>query len=503
VSQITYRANLSARSFPFLSDNWGRTVIVPQYDNTFSRQLTSQEDVDKDVGIPQIYYCHNVMPHQQGFQSVGYEQIWQAGPAGVIFTDLADFGPGSQYYIGITSTGALYIQLGMGWSYLGLYTPNTLVTTTTVDGIFYIYVGSQGCFTYDAGLNVLVPVVLTALDPTTIDGITSAFGYMIAWGKDKVLWSSAIDPTDFTPSLITGAGGGQVQAAKGDIVAAVPHALGFVLYTRGNIIMNVYSNNIRYPFQAREIVNSGGLNDVHQVTYDANTSSQYAYTTSGLQLISSSNTSTTLPELTDFLAGKKFEDFDEVTGLFSRVDILGHMQTRFTLVADRYLVASYGISRLTHAVIYDLVTKRWGKLKVSHVHCFEYFILAATNTETPRNSIAFLQEDGRAVVVTFEVLAASTPGVICLGKYQFVRQRMLQLNEVNIENIPEGATRRLIDYTALDGKNQVPEDGLLMESAGSFSKYGFRAEGINHSLVLIAPFTLTSLILNFSLGAKR
>ena len=62
MSRITYRANLSAKSFPFLSQNWGRTIIVPQYDNTFNRQVTSSADVDADVGIPQIYYCHNVMP---------------------------------------------------------------------------------------------------------------------------------------------------------------------------------------------------------------------------------------------------------------------------------------------------------------------------------------------------------------------------------------------------------------------------------------------------------
>ena len=72
MAQITYRANLSAKSFPFISDNWGRTVIVPQYDNTFNRELSSQEDSDRDVGIPQAYYMHNVMPTAQGFQSVGW-----------------------------------------------------------------------------------------------------------------------------------------------------------------------------------------------------------------------------------------------------------------------------------------------------------------------------------------------------------------------------------------------------------------------------------------------
>ena len=75
MAQMTYRANLSAKAFPFIADNWGRTVIVPQADNTFNRELSSSEDPDRDVGIPQAFYMHNVMPAAQGFQSVGYTQV--------------------------------------------------------------------------------------------------------------------------------------------------------------------------------------------------------------------------------------------------------------------------------------------------------------------------------------------------------------------------------------------------------------------------------------------
>ena len=79
MGQITYRANLSAKAFPFISDNWGRTVITAGPDNTFNRQVSSAEDLDRDAGIPQIYYCHNVMPFAQGFQSVSYLDVIPAG----------------------------------------------------------------------------------------------------------------------------------------------------------------------------------------------------------------------------------------------------------------------------------------------------------------------------------------------------------------------------------------------------------------------------------------
>ena len=48
-------------------------------------------------------------------------------------------------------------------------------------------------------------------------GITQSTGYMIAWTKNTVAWSSTIDPTDFVPDSLTGAGGGGVEEVKGAI----------------------------------------------------------------------------------------------------------------------------------------------------------------------------------------------------------------------------------------------------------------------------------------------
>jgi hypothetical protein len=504
MAQVSYRANLSARNFPFLAQNWGRSIIVPQYDNTFSRQLTSQEDVDKDVGIPQIFYCHNVMPHQQGFQSVGYTQV-QDGYSSNTSADLIFLvrdGTGNSIYLVVDITGKIYRQTGGVWIYITTLA-NTSITYAYISGVTYIYVANVGCYKYDFSSNTLVPVTLTGTDPTKILGITYSAGYMIAWTSSTVAWSSTIDPTDFVPSLTTGAGGGSPEGARGAINLCFTHTLGFIVYTSNNAVSALFSGNTRYPFNFREIVASGGLNSGSQIAYDANSGNHYAYTTSGMQLISTTQTQTILPELTDFVAGKLFEDYDEITDTFTSQTLTSTMVKQVQMIADRYLIISYGISSLTHAVVYDLTDKRWGKLKIPHVQCFEYQIPVSGVTEIPRQSIAFLQADGSIQIVDFSVTSSTSSGVIALGKYQFVRQRVLQLDEINLENVQAGATFDCYDMVALDGKNTSKVVPTLLESSGLFRKYGLRATGINHSIILKGSFSLVSLVLSFNIHGKR
>jgi hypothetical protein len=580
VSQITYRANLSAKSFPFISNNWGRTVIVPQSDNTYERRLVSQEDSDGDAGIPQVYYMHNVMPTAQGFQSVGFTTILSAANPTVLdfvsaflIRDAAD----NKAYVGVTAQGKFYINPGngTGWSYRATYLPGALITTSFVSGTQYIYISGYGCVRYDFALAAFVNVTLTGLDVSKILGITGSVGYLLAWSAPitgqaltfttainsavltggvttglvinqvvsgtgipvgsklvsinagvsitidqlataagtitvvasplaaGVAWSSTIDPTDFTPSLITGAGGGSVEGARGAITLLVAHTLGFIVYTTNNAVAAIFSNNARYPFTFREILSSGGLASQNLIGYDANSGNHYAYTTSGLQLIATSATQTIFPEVTDFIAGKLFEDFEEATNTFIRVVLTSTMQKALAVVADRYLVISYGISSLTHALVYDLSQKRFGKVRIPHVGVMEYSIANTGITETPKQSIGFLQSDGTLKLLDFGAYAANSSGVIALGKYQYVRQRMLQMNEVNVENVFNTSTFVALLLTSLDGKS-VSTTETLQQIGGSaeFMQFGAAAVGLNHSLVFKGNFQLESLVLNFSIHGK-
>ena len=507
MAQITYRANLSAKSFPFLSENFGRSVMVGQYDNNFVRQVVSPEDQDKDIGIPQLYYCHNVMPASSGFQSVGYTDILPPIPGVTdivkIFT-IRDV-DANTIYLGIRANGDFYVNDGSGgaWVYKLPGIAGRLVTVAAVSGVSYIYIERNGCYTYNFGTGGFDWVVLTGLDMAQVVGITQSTGYMIAWTKNTVAWSSTIDPTDFVPDSLTGAGGGGVEEVKGAINYCIPHTLGFIIGSADNCVAAIAQSNARYPFQYRELVSSGGLTDLDLISYDANSSGLYAYTTSGMQLISIQQTQTVFPELTDFISGRYFEDFDDSTKTFTHSTISSPLKKAVSIVADRYLVISYGLTELTHAIVYDLVMKRYGKLKETHVKAFTYSLPASSIMEAPRQSFGLLKADGSVVVVDFSVASATSNGTAILGKYQFVRSRLLQLDTIEVESIRPAQTLALTVMTALDGKNTVNSTPAALYTGGLTREFGCRAVGINHSLLFQGGFMLNSLVLQFHVHGKR
>ena len=512
MAQIKYRGNLSAKWFPFVSEWFGRSVIVQAQDQNFNRQVTSEQDLDKDRGIPQVYYCHNVMPTAEGLQSVGYNS------------------PVSGFYTGMNNvvtlrandgSSTLYCRDGAGNSYVcpygssawipittpvGCFTP--AYTVATINGQSYIMFAYVGLYTYTAG--ALAPVTMSGLTAANVLGVTSNNGYMIAYSTTYISWSSTIPPgaitgpIDFVPSQITGAGGGNIQPVKGAIQQMIPHFLGFIIYTNVNAVAAVYSGNPNYPYNFREVVGSGGLSSNQLVDYDPLSGNHYAYTTSGMQIVSISATQTVMPEATDFLAGKYIEDFNEVTQTLTTTILTSPMKKHVTVIADRYLILSYGATSLTHALVFDVVYKRYGKLKIPHTDCFEYRVVTPEQIDNPRDSIAFMNQNGTLNIVDFNYGTTTGDGVLMLGKYQFEREHVLQLQEAHLENIRVGSTFNLYDLVTFDGKNfQPPIAGSLAISTGSYRKYVFHTTGVNHSLLMIGNFFLDSIVLAFNVHGQR
>lgn len=515
MGQIVYRANLNAQSFPFVSEYGGNSIIMKQYDqNTIQTAAIQQSnDLDKDLGIPQIYYGHNIMPVAQGIQAIHYDQLvttyqFNSTMFNEIFL-LRDASENKAYFVhGNDGQNYILTQVTSFWVKINSVGATGVNTTTAyVSGETYIYFAGSGCYKYVFASNTLVPVTLNGLNLLTILGITSANGYLIAWSSNAIAWSSTIDPTDFVPSLITGAGGGSVEAARGLITYCLPQLLGFIVYTTDNAVAVIYSGNARFPFTFREIVASGGLNDQSLVAFDGNTSNHYAYTTAGLELISMQGATIVFPELTDFISGSYFEDFDETTNIFTTTSLSSIMLKKVTSISDRYLILSYGITELTHAIVYDSALKRFGKLKITHRDCFEYKLLTPIQTETPKSSIAFLQKDGTVKLLNFSnSLKDSTPvSVLILGKYKFIRTRTIQLDEILLENIKAGDFFSLQVFTSYDGKSVglISSPTPLDVENKLVRKYGCRVTGENHSLVLKGGFYLVSLELTFNIHGRR
>lgn len=588
MGQITARINLSAKTFPFLSYNWGRTILVPQYDTNFNRQVQSPEDMDHDIGIPQVYYCHNVMPEAQGFQSIGYDEVITPQGSELTFDyrlNLID-DTGNAALLGICTNKNWYVQEAGGtWLLVSVSTSTEPVFTAYCSGVTYIYQHPGIIKRYNWSTHTIDDVTFTGLDGAFVMGITSSYGYLLAWTKPTaagsftgdvntgdlfindtsggpplsptsvigsrisninlspgtyitsvttiagvttvgislpaigtatgvvfsydgisggVFWSSIIDPTDFTPSLITGAGGGAVQEAAGPITLCAPHTKGFFVYTQNNCVVALFTNNSRYPFAFQAIVGSGGVIDKDLVTLDANTSGHYAYTTTGLQLIGLNAAQTVFPEVTDFLSGKVFEDFDDVNKIFTVTRLNNTMKKHIQLVASRYLILSYGINSLTHALVLDIVMQRIGKFKINHVDCFEFSITDPDITEQAKQNIAFLANTGQVNVVAFDDQSTAANGTLILGKYQFVRARLIQLDEINIEQVVSPDFFDITILVSLDGKSisSKPIPTLTSFAAGQ-AKYNCREIGTNHSLLLQGAFHIESGVLVFHIDGKR
>ncbi len=493
MSQFTYRGNLTNAGIPFLTEQIGATVI--------------SAGIDQEGGIPQIYYAHNVVPSLRGVTAVGYLGL-VSPPANTDNTFDEIFfirDPNENVaYLGVTTSGRCYVWLssGSGWLQTTSIGPglNGLVTVAHVNGQSYINFSGVGTYRYDFATNTLIAVVLAGIVATAPLAIAASNGYMVFITASTFYWSSTLDPTDFVPSLITGAGSESIQEAKAALTICLTHDAGVMIYTKKNAISAAYSNNVQYPWIYKEVSGAGGLSKPSLVASDGNSMNHFSYTTNGLQEIAVNNSAIVFPELTDFIAGAKFEDYDEVSNTFTEVTLAPTMpmKKKLTIVANRYFVFSYGVTQLTHALIFDLALKRWGKLKITHVDCFEYLTPINEVIETPKRSIGFMQADGTLYSTNLSYENTGSYGTVILGRYQLDREHFLGLHEIHLETIKTDAVLNAKVLTTIDGVNYTTYTPYLASAVGKNRRYNNRSIGLNHSVVLSGSFQLNSIKLRFT-----
>ena len=501
MAQRFYRLDLSKTDFPLLSEEQGRTVIG-----------SSKEEIAAKDNRPQVAYCHNVMPTRRGLDSIGFtSEIAAIAPA---VTNMEDarviFGDAeSRIHMAWDDLGAVYVLLPGSTIWLALppTTPATGgvgfsiddVTTGTVNGVTYIFYKGISAFIFNEITNELDAVTLTGLSTADVLGITGSYGYLVAVTKTAIAWSSTISPIDFVPSQITGAGGGNVTGIGGSIKFALANSLGILIYTDTNVVAATYTGNVQYPFKFREVGDSKGGLSLDTIAYEANTVAQFAYTKAGMQAVTSQRAAMLLPETTDFLAGKRFEDYDELTDIFTLTDLTTTMKKKVKFIASRYVVISYGITSFTHALVYDTALEKLGKLKVTHADCFEY---VGDQTEVSKESIAFLLNTGEVKLVDFSSVDASD-SVLIFGKLQFTRSRLITLQELQVENIKTGSTVAVSTRASLDGKTTTTIAGTESYSAESIRKYAFHNTAVNHSLMFVGKFNLVSVLVAYTIHGRR
>jgi len=504
MAQQLYPINLKDPYFPLLSELQGRTVIGA----TVGKAPAQDER-------PSIAYCHNIMPVKEGYSSVAYLPIIPA-IAGAV-SPLSDvrivYGDAfSKLYMVWDSLGSVFVLLEGSTTWVAIpatspvtggssFSPDD-VTIGTVNGISYIFYSGIGAFTFNESTNTLDAVILTGLAISDVLGVTSSAGYLVAYTRLAIAWSSTLTPTDFTPSSVIGAGGGNVAGLAGSILFIVSNTLGLLIYSKANVVAGTFTGNVQFPWKFRQVPGAGGGISLDLIAYEAESADQYVFSKAGLQSVTSQRAEVILPEITDFLAGRRFEDFDEVTREYVVTDIpSGTLKKKIKYIASRYLVISYGLTEFTHAIVVDTAIQRLGKLKITHTDIFEYI---GAQGEVSKESLAVLLADGSVSAVDFSYQAASS-GVLILGKLQATYSKLLTLLGVEVENIDPDSEEALtvVDRAALDGKNTTNITGAVSYSQGKVKEYVFRTTAKNHSLALIGKINAVTVLVRYFVAGRR
>lgn len=528
--QRTFRLNNTAATFPLVSTWFGRSTLTraPEDSNYVITNAYSGAQADRDIGIPMPIYMHNVMPTTQGLQSVGYRQVAPNGEGSTFGEAMVLRTSENSRYLYAPEAGKLFNRATGRWTTIG--TTLQGVTKAYLHKKTYLCAPGLGLFLFSESLGALQPVTLTGIDNAAILGVTSANNYLVVYSRDTIFWSHVLDNTNLLPSLETTAGSEIPLALRGQITCCLPTQEGFNIYTTANMVAARYSNNVRFPFTFAEIAGSGGVTHPRHVTSDSNSDLQFAWTTQGLQSINNKEAKPAFAEVTDFLSGHLLEDYIGPTGKISNTNIStlwsgetqslpdwqlgennlrqfnieGELTKRLCIVANRWVVISYGLRELSWALVYDQALKRWGKLRIPHVDCFELGTASGQTVQQEVNhQLAFLQADGTVQVVDLETRGIANDAVLIFGRLQHSRGKVVTLHSFEVEN-GRPAQMNLAILTSLDGKNWLPDiQATAQIQTVNLTKWLVRATGINHCFKLTGSFDIVTLQGACTVGGGR
>lgn len=511
MAQSKYRGNLSAKAFPFLSTQFGRTVLSNGLDH-----VTAFGDAGGDNNIPQAYYMHNVMPTVYGYKSVGFNSI--IPQVGVTFSQVMPTRDPSMVrgLVGVTTDGRVFMYHAGNTSWVEVTSQLSGVwiggnaSIAYAGGYTYLCLAGNGVYKLNVAGNTLAASAFSGIVMTGIVAITSRANYLILTDGISIYWSSTISPEDFVPSQVTGAGSGKVSDAEGLIVALAPLGNGFAVYTSVNVVVAAYSQNPRYPWVFTRVDNSKGIANISHVTYNGDDGTNFAWTSGGLQKVSSTGAASVMAEVTDFLAGQEFEDYDTVNNVLNSQYLTSPYKVKVAFVAARFLVISYGIESLTHALVYDTALKRWGKLRINHAACFELALntdsafVTSNASASAKKTLGFVTNKGEVVLCDFTNNAKATDSILILGKFQVIRSRNTTLDCVSIESIDSNAVCKVMVASTLDGKTLLTPLSLNPSTiSADFREYPARVTGVNHSVILSGQFNLNSYEIAMHFSGRR
>jgi len=521
--QIPYRANLSSAVFPMTLADAGRSVIVPQADQNFDRRVDPAGE-QTDAGIPQAIYMQNVIPTVNGFQSVGWFQRQPIPPRSggapgsatiqktfVLEGTVIAPRSGSGGYLDVISND---IDCSLTWAYNAGATPVCGApiepSIAAVRGTYY-YCDQTDIFTFtiNAGTKQLTFINVTAsalgVIVSDIRYICSSYNYLILLMNDGTIrWSSTTTPLDFVPSLVTGSGV-ETPGQTIDPQFLVEHPDGFLIFGTYGVIFVRYTGNSRYPWKFTPVTNSGGYSFPYQVYGGSSERTTYCIDTGNkVRIIADGAAQLVAPEVSSYFEREPRHDtFNYSTNVFSYEEFFNIKKIFYIL--DRYLVISViqaNTAAGAYSIIYDTLLQRYGKLKIDHNYVVSsparvtYIGRFAVDDDTYNLGLDIYNTD-----YTFE-------GVLLLGKFQYVRDRFLQLEEIAIEsakNIAIGSPQNLsvVLFPSFDGKNFTTPVVLSPTITANLATVNLHKTALNHSIMLKGAFDVNTLALVFNTTGHR
>lgn len=539
------RTNLLASAFPLLSDLWGQTIIQPQAD------IANTNFGPDNINKPQLFYAENVMPTSAGYQSISWTLIQPTPAAGVpnnkYFNQIFELkvpntsgNPSDPAFIsvyvatGFSSTGGLWYCIpGIlpDWIFLNIPYAATVtpmqISTAFCNGQTYIYLAYKGAFHFDLATANFIADAFIGVTTANIAGITATNGYIIAYGANFAVWNSNQNPLDFTPSLITGAGGGAVSEVKSEITGCYGISGGFIIYTDDNAVQAAYTGNVNFPFKFQEIAGSGGVSSNSRISWQDDSSSHFIFGNKGMQLIQiGADAQSVFPEVTEMLTIGYVESFN-LNNLTFHIAANGSdfSDPLINLIGTRYLCISYDRTLKTvaggnyinysRAIIYDAVLKRWGKIVLDHVDIIDYEAILPGGYQdlSPRGTLGTVDYLGNFYRLNSNFTSQITEvgggiGVLLFGKFQLQRNKGVYLQRAALENLFAGQNWNAYAIATLDGKTQQPPQLLadISSAAGNGTNIrtfgGDNLYGLNISLLLIGNFNISSIELDLVQGSS-
>lgn len=505
---------LNAADIPVVTRLQPRPIIIGGMDNRLRNPAvaTNSNQDNNPQNFPQVIYCENVIPTPDGgMMSVGYEQVQSAG-ATTTFDDV--------YIIRDEDEREWYFCPALGYNYVADNFGDPWVSTNPrpgapldantnrfsiayVNGLTYICYAKTYIGHWDSATLTFVDdtASLTGVAIADIKFIAGAGNYLLLGCLDSsVKWSSLVNPLDFVPSELTGAGSQIPSDIRGAVSAISPLAGGFLIHCRHNTVAALYTNNSAQPWVFRELKNAGGFLNRAHFSKESSSGILYAFSTYGLQSMGLRESENIQSAASDFLSGRVYETFSPTTKLVTLVEVGNSFNVKVTHVLNRYLVLSYGISTETTyfaALVYDTVLKRWGKLNMTHVDVF------SVRSGYAQDSLFYMTSNGTIYRAKLNYSSLADSGVLILGRYQLSRTKQICSQELELEVLHSTESMTVsvaANYNGTTVGQVLPLS--LYANTGNYRCFQGQIEGENISYVIEGSFNLVTAIATVTSGAR-